>query len=164
MNIISYLKKIKYCIIYKIGVHFPYSKIRVRSLRALGYEVGTDVYFPEDLVVTMGYNNRGCLKLGDRVSIGPRCVLVVTAHPNASSLRNIIKVKERWITIGKDVWLGAGVVVLPEITIGEGAIIGAGSVVTKDIPAHSVAVGNPARVIKQVGESFHRKTQYNQIL
>ena len=100
----------------------------------------------------MGYVNRGYLKLGERVSIGPRCVLVVTAHPNASHIRSVIKSKERWIIIGNDAWLGAGVIVLPEVTIGEGAIIGAGSVVTKDIPAHSVAVGNPARVIKQVGE------------
>lgn len=100
----------------------------------------------------MGYLNRGQLTLGERVSIGPRCVLVVAAHPNASKVRDLIRAKERRITIGNDAWLGAGVIVLPEVTIGEGAIIGAGSVVTKDIPAHSVAVGSPARVIKHVGE------------
>ena len=60
--------------------------------------------------------------------------------------------KERRITIGNDVWLGAGVIVLPEIAIGEGSIIGAGSIVTKNVPPYSVAVGNPARVIKKIGE------------
>lgn len=152
MPILSFLKKAKYCFIYKVGVHFPYRKVRVRSLRALGYDVGEGTYFPEDLVVTMGYLNRGHLKLGERVSIGPKCVLVVTAHPNSSKVHDMIKAKERHITIGNDVWLGAGVIVLPEITIGDGAIIGAGSVVTKDIPPYCVAVGNPAKVIKKVGE------------
>lgn len=54
------------------------------------------------------------------------------------------------ITIGKNVWIGENAVILQDITIGDGCIIGAGSIVTKDIPAYSVAVGNPARVIKQL--------------
>jgi len=55
------------------------------------------------------------------------------------------------ITIGKGVWLGAGSIVLPGIKIGEGAVLGAGAVATKDIPAFSIAVGNPARVIRYRG-------------
>ncbi len=54
------------------------------------------------------------------------------------------------ITIGDNVWLGGGVIVLPGVTIGENSVIGAGAVVTKDIPANCVAVGNPARVIKSI--------------
>lgn len=152
MNIISFFSRVKYCLIYKIGVHFPYFKIRVSSLRALGYEVGEETYFADDLIVTMGYLNRGTLKLGKRVAIGPRCVLVLAAHANNSKIMDYIPQKERRIVIEDDVWLGAGVIVLPEVTIGEGAVIGAGAVVTKDIPPHSVAVGNPAKVIKKVGE------------
>lgn len=53
------------------------------------------------------------------------------------------------VTIGHDVWIGHGAIVLPGRTIGTGAVIGAGSVVTKDMPAYSIAVGNPARVIRQ---------------
>lgn len=52
------------------------------------------------------------------------------------------------ITIGDDVWLGYGVIIIKNVTIGKGAIIGAGSVVTKDIPEYAIAVGNPARVVK----------------
>ena len=58
--------------------------------------------------------------------------------------------KESRITINNDAWLGAGVIVLQGVTIGEYAIVGAGAVVTKDIPPYSIAVGNPARVIKTV--------------
>lgn len=56
------------------------------------------------------------------------------------------------ITIGNGCWIGANVVVLPDVTIGDGAVIGAGSVVTKDIPANVVAVGNPCRVIRTIKE------------
>ena len=152
MDIQKFLARVKYCLIYKIGVHFPYLKVRILSMRVLGYDIGRGVYFPDDLVVTMGYLNRGHLMLGDRVSIGPGCILVVTSHANNSEVKSIIKAKKRRITIGNDVWLGAGVIILPEVTIGEKSIIGAGSIVTKDIPPYSVVVGNPAKVIKKVGE------------
>ncbi|MBQ6158936.1 MAG: hypothetical protein IJJ20_08005, partial [Thermoguttaceae bacterium] len=56
------------------------------------------------------------------------------------------------IVIGKDVWLGANVTVLPGVTIGDGAIIAAGAVVTKDVPASTVAAGVPAKTIKRIGE------------
>jgi acetyltransferase-like isoleucine patch superfamily enzyme len=144
--------KVKYCLIYKIGVHFPDRNVRVRSLRSLGYEIGDGTYFADDLTITLAYANRGHLRMGKRVSIGPGCILVLAAHANNSNIKQQIPEKGRWINIEDDVWLGAGVIVLPEVTIGEGAIIGAGAVVTKDIPPHSVAVGNPAKVIKKVGE------------
>ncbi len=56
------------------------------------------------------------------------------------------------VVIGNNVWLGAGVIILPGVTIGDNTIIGAGSVVTKDIPAGVVAVGNPCKVMKVIGE------------
>lgn len=56
------------------------------------------------------------------------------------------------VHIGKNVWIGAGCVILPGVTIGDNTVIGAGSIVTKDIPAGVVAVGNPCRVLREVGE------------
>ena len=152
MSLAHFFTRLKYCLIYKLGVHFPDRNIRAWSLRALGYEVGEGTYVADDLTITLAYTNRGHLRLGQRVSIGPGCVLVLAAHANNSRIMQQIPQKERSIVIEDDVWLGAGVIVLPEITIGEGSIIGAGAVVTKDIPPHSVAVGNPAKVIKKVGE------------
>ena len=60
--------------------------------------------------------------------------------------------------IGKNCWLGAGVVVLPGVTIGDNTVIGAGSIVTKDIPANVVAVGNPCKVLREINE--HDKEYY----
>ena len=68
-------------------------------------------------------------------------------------MRKIIPEKERQITIKNDAWLGADVIFLQGVTIGEYAIVGAGAVVTKDIPPYSIAVGNPARVIKTINKS-----------
>ena len=62
------------------------------------------------------------------------------------------------VTIGNNVWIGANSVVLPGVTIGDNSVIGAGSVVTKDIPANVVAVGNPCKVMREIGE--HDKEYY----
>ena len=56
------------------------------------------------------------------------------------------------VHIGKNVWIGAGALIMPGVTIGENTVIGAGSVVTKDIPANVVAVGNPCRVMREIGD------------
>lgn len=134
---------------YKCLLRFPYSKVRLWSLRRLGHECGNEVYFPSDLVITQNFvKDRGKLYLGDRVSIGPRVTLVLSSHANASMVRGAIQEKKPEIRIDADAWIGAGVIILPSVTIGEGAIVGAGSVVTKDVPAHTVVSGNPARVIK----------------
>ena len=150
----NFCKRVKYAFIYKVGLRFPYSKIRLKAFRAMGWEAGENVYFPADIIIPVSFvGSHGRLDLGDRVSIGPRVTLVVSSHANASRVRKVMPNKERRITIGNDVWLGAGVIVLPGITIGECSVIGAGAVVTKDIPPYSIAVGNPARVIKTINKS-----------
>lgn len=143
------LIRTKNAFLYKCLLRFPYSKVRLWSLRRLGHECGNEVYFPSDLVITQNFvKDRGKLYLGDRVSIGPRVTLVLSSHANASMVRGAIQEKKPEIRIDADAWIGAGVIILPSVTIGEGAIVGAGSVVTKDVPAHTVVSGNPARVIK----------------
>ena len=76
------------------------------------------------------------------------CGIYTSIHPLDRELRNKGLESAKPITIKKDVWIGGNVVILPGVTIGENSVIGAGSVVTKDIPDNSVAVGNPARVIR----------------
>ena len=92
----------------------------------------------------------GEIFIGDHTMIGPNVTLVTTGHPIRPDLRERIGQYSEPIHIGRNVWIGAGVTVLPGVTIGDNSVIGANSLVTKDIPANSVAVGNPARVIREI--------------
>ena len=142
-------ERIKNAFLYKVLLRFPYSKVRRRALRALGHQVGVGVYLPSDITITQNFfGERGQLSLGDRVSIAPKCAFILMSHPNNSHIRQHIKTKPAIITVGHDVWIGTGAIILPSVTIGEGAIIGAGAVVTKDVPSFAVVGGNPARILK----------------
>jgi galactoside O-acetyltransferase len=88
--------------------------------------------------------------IGDYTMLGPNVVLATGAHPILPELRERALQFNLPIRIGRNCWLGAGVIVLPGVTIGDGSVIGAGSVVTKDIPANVVAVGNPCKVIRTI--------------
>lgn len=90
--------------------------------------------------------------VGDCTMFGPNVVLATAGHPVLPDLRKFGCQFNMPIHIGKNCWLGAGVIVLPGVTIGDNTVIGAGSVVTKDIPANVVAVGNPCRVLREIGE------------
>lgn len=90
------------------------------------------------------------VRVGNEVMIGPNVQLITACHPLDAERRNALIEWAEPITIEDNVWIGAGVIVLPGVTIGENAVIGAGSVVTQDIPANVLAVGNPCKVIKQI--------------
>jgi len=90
--------------------------------------------------------------IGDHTMIGPNVTLATAGHPINPDLRRKGMQYNIPIHIGKNCWLGAGVIVMPGVTIGDNTVIGAGSIVTKDIPSGVVAVGNPCRVLREVGE------------
>ncbi|MFN3166886.1 MAG: sugar O-acetyltransferase [Phycisphaeraceae bacterium] len=90
------------------------------------------------------------ITIGDDVQMGPNVQLLTATHPIAPGPR-----RDKWegakpITLGDNVWLGGGVIVCPGVTIGDNTVVGAGAVVTKDLPANVVAVGNPARVTREI--------------
>lgn len=87
---------------------------------------------------------------GDNVFVAPNCGFYTAGHPLDPVERNRGLEYARPITIGNNVWIGAGVSVLPGVTIGDNCVIGAGSVVNRDIPAWSLAAGNPCRVIRVI--------------
>lgn len=106
------------------------------------------------------YANMDCIFLdvapitiGDRVFFGPRVNLLTPYHPIDAAVRASGPEGALPITIGDDVWFGGNVTVCPGVTIGSDVVIGAGSVVVKDIPSHSVAVGNPCRVVREIGDA-----------
>lgn len=100
--------------------------------------------------------------IGDNVFFGPNCSIMTPMHPLLPSERNMRRREDgelydleyaKPITIGDDCWIAANVVVCGGVTIGRGCVIGAGSVVTRDIPAGSLAAGNPCRVIRPITEA-----------
>ena len=90
--------------------------------------------------------------IGDNTLIGPNVTIATAGHPILPELRVKGYQFNMPIHIGKNCWLGAGVIVLPGVKIGNNSVIGAGSVVTKDIPENVVAVGNPCNVLRNISE------------
>lgn len=146
----------KNAFLYKVGMRFPYSKIRIKSIRRMGYQIGKNVYLPSDLIIAHNYvYNRGNLSIGDRVSIAPGVIIILSSHSNFSSTSKSVSHNGDYVIIKNDAWIGAGSTILNGVTIGEGAIIGCGSVVIRDVPAHTVVAGNPAKVIKILTTDEH---------
>ncbi|MFJ6071148.1 sugar O-acetyltransferase [Streptomyces sp. NPDC093065] len=90
------------------------------------------------------------ITIGEDCQIGPNVQLLTPTHPLEPEPRRDKLEAARPIVVGDNVWLGGGAIVLPGVTIGDNAVIGAGAVVTKDVPANVVAVGNPARPVRNV--------------
>lgn len=112
--------------------------------------IGNDVNFEQDVHIA------ACdeVIIEDEVCFAARCAVVDTHHPEdtAGNRATAVSSARSSVRIGKRVFLGVGVVVLPNVTIGENSIIGANSVVSRDIPPNSVAVGAPARVVRTLRE------------
>ena len=96
--------------------------------------------------------------VGDYTLFGPNVVVATAGHPIDPELRKKTYQYNFPVHIGRNCWIGAGAVIVPGVTIGDNVVIGAGSVVTKDIPSNVVAVGNPCRVLREIGE--HDKEYY----
>ena len=110
--------------------------------------MGKNVYVNFNLTLV----DDGEIYIGDYTMIGPNVTIATAGHPVLPELRQEAYQFNIPVHIGKNVWIGAGVIILPGVTVGDNTVIGAGSVVTKDIPSDVVAVGNPCRVLRPIGE------------
>ncbi|KQM98321.1 MULTISPECIES: sugar O-acetyltransferase [unclassified Sphingomonas] len=135
---------------------------RLPLLRERLARVGAGVNIRPPFHIDYGYNitvgdavfvNFGCVILdvcavtiGDRTQIGPGVQILAADHPRDPAVRAQMVEFGRPVTIGANVWIGGGAILLPGITVGDDALIGAGAVVTRDVPAGATVVGNPARV------------------
>lgn len=144
------------------------SKKREEILARLFAEIGPDCYIEPPLRANWGrhthfgrqvYANFNLtlvddthIYIGDCVLIGPNVTIATAGHPIEPELRRQTAQFNVPVHIGNNVWIGANSVVLPGVSIGENSVIGAGSIVTRDIPANVVAVGNPCRVLREIGE------------
>lgn len=114
-----------------------------------GYNIhtGKRVFFNVNCVVLDTMK----VTIGSNVLFGPAAQVYTASHPMDAKTRRS-KLNAKPVSIGNDCWIGGGAIILPGVTIGNNCVIGAGAVVTKDIPDNSLAVGNPARVIKKLKE------------
>ena len=124
-------------------------RISLEKTREFNAEPEDNVYFNANCVVL----DCAKVKIGENTFIGPNTQFYTPIHPLDYKTRNTFIESAKPITVGKNCWLGGSVVLLPGVTIGDGCVIGAGAVVTKDIPANSLAVGNPAKVIKTIEQN-----------
>lgn len=94
----------------------------------------------------------GHIYVGDQVLFGPNVTVATANHPLNAKLRRQEMQYNRDVHIGENVWIGSNTVILPGVHIGKNTVIGAGSIVTRDLPEHVLAVGNPCRVLREIGE------------
>ena len=121
------------------------------AIRAPFYvDYGTNIFLGDDV-----FFNYGCtvldicpVRIGDRTQIGPMTQILAADHPRDPESRAAFLEFGQPITIGKDVWIGGGALILPGVTIGDDAIVGAGAVVTRDVPPGQTVAGNPARPLR----------------
>ncbi|MGF0019152.1 sugar O-acetyltransferase [Sporofaciens sp. SGI.106] len=109
---------------------------------------GSGIYANSNLTMV----DDGHIYVGDKVMFGPNVTVATANHPINEELRGRALQYNKDVYIGENVWIDANVVIVPGVHIGKNTVIGAGSVVTKDIPDNVVAVGNPCRVLRNVGE------------
>lgn len=109
--------------------------------------VGRNVFVNQNCT----FYDLGGLDIADDVIIGPNVSLITSGHPIEPSQRRAFVVAKP-IVIGKNVWIAAGATIIGGVTVGENSVIAAGSVVTKDVPPNTLAGGNPARVIRSIGD------------
>ena len=115
-------------------------------------DYGTNIFLGANFYANFGVIMLDCaeIRIGDNVLLAPNVQLYAASHPLDPNVRLTLRETAAPITIGNNVWLGGGAIVLPGVTIGDNTTIGAGSVVTRDIPANVLAAGNPCRVLRSV--------------
>lgn len=139
---------------------------RVAILKKLFGTTGKNIYIEPVFQCDYGYNikvgenfyaNFNCVildvmevKIGANALLGPAVQIYTATHPLDPTERQTMLEGAKAVSIGDDVWIGGGAIILPGVTIGNGVTIGAGSVVTKDIPDYVFAAGNPCKVIKKL--------------
>ena len=109
---------------------------------------GSGIYANSNLTIV----DDGHVYVGDKVMFGPNVTIATANHPIEPTLRAKGLQYNKDVYVGENTWIGAGVIIVPGVRIGKNTVIGGGSVVTKDIPDNVVAVGNPCRVLREVGE------------
>lgn len=125
-----------------VFIQQPITVARGKTVR-----IGSGTYINSNLMLVDDYN----ITIGENCLIAPNVSICTTGHPVDPTLRTT-GMYSFPVTIGNNVWIGLGAIILPGVTIGDNSVIGAGSVVTKDIPANVVAYGSPCKAVREFSE------------
>ncbi len=124
-------------------------------------DYGNNIYFGNNCEVNMNctFLDDNVIRIGDNALIAPNVQIYTAFHPTNAKDRfgapkedgsfEFCKTQTAPVTIGNNVWIGGGVIIMPGVTIGDNVVIGAGSIVTKDIPKDTIAYGNPCRAVRE---------------
>lgn len=142
------------------------SDTRYRQIKKIFSKVGSNCSVYPPFYCDYGYNiqvgdnffaNRNCtildvapIFIGNNVMLGPGVMIIAALHPVDCSLRNLGYGLGLPVTIGDNVWIGAGSIINPGVKIGDNTVIGSGSVVTHDISSNVLAAGNPCKAIRSI--------------
>lgn len=138
--------------------HTEYLKSKMKLGKNSKIRDGAIIYCPENITISdnVSINSgvtilaQGGLTIGEYTMVSPGVTIVTVNHDYAKTGQEAFDTRiKKKITIGKNVWIAAGAIILPGVNIGDGAVVAAGSVVTKDVPNNSIVAGVPARVIKE---------------
>jgi acetyltransferase-like isoleucine patch superfamily enzyme len=145
--------KVFYSLMRIIAQHAPVNGLRIAALRACGFTIGNKVYIAAGTQISYELKTgKGMLSLGNRVSIGPGVVLVISSHANHSRITQVLPAIAGPISIGDDAWIGANATILHGVTIGEHAAIAAGAVVNQAVEPFTLVGGVPAKLIRNLKE------------
>lgn len=144
---------------YKIKKLLGQTGENIKVIQPFRCDYGRNIRVGENFFANFGFTvlDEATVTIGNDVFIGPNVDIYTACHPLDPKQRNRQVEWSLPVTIGDNVWIGGHVTILPGVSIGSGSTIGAGSVVVKDIPNDVVAVGNPARVVKHLGEKKKAK-------
>jgi acetyltransferase-like isoleucine patch superfamily enzyme len=109
--------------------------------------VGRNVFVNQNCT----FYDLGGLEIGDDVMIGPNVSIITSGHPVEPSRRRAFTIAKP-VVIGRNVWIAAGATIIGGVTVGESSVVAAGSVVTRNVPANTLVGGNPARIIRAIGD------------
>lgn len=155
----AYIKRI----LKLISRFVPGYGLRAKLLRMAGYHIGSPVYIGEDLIIVDMQYQQPQVYIGNGVTIAQRVTLITSSGaPESRDVYKVFGAEIGPIQIEDGAWIGAGVIIQPNVTIGRCAVVGSGAVVTKDVPPCTVVVGIPARPVKrfsvETGEVFDIKS------
>jgi len=173
MKITQYLSPISFYLANNLFAKIPIYSLRHLFLKKIcKIKIGKDSSIHMNCFITgknleIGNNTvinrqsyldgRAGIKIGNNVNVSHQVLIQSLTHdPQSPKFGCLIKP----VIIKDNVWIGTRAIILPGVTIEEGAVIGAGSIVTKNIPPYTIAVGNPARVIKNRNRDIRYKTRY----